>query len=77
MPKWADMFSPRRVILSLGVMVEELNQLSSDLLLTEGKELGELIHLLSFVIDKFADYNNQLSTWGIHYGCCKTRFSAP
>ena len=60
---WADMFSPRQ-LLCFGVLVEDLMKLKDEILKEEGKELGEaVIHLLSFVIDKFLNYNSVLGSW--------------
>ncbi|MFX1564318.1 MAG: DUF1156 domain-containing protein, partial [Promethearchaeota archaeon] len=63
MPRWADMFSARQ-LLCLGTIVEELKKLHSDIIKAEGEEEGEAIHhLLSFVVDKLANYNSYLSSW--------------
>lgn len=63
MPKWADMFSSRQ-LLAIGTLVEELNALRPEILKDAGEELGEaVVHLLSFVIDKFANYNSKLCSW--------------
>jgi putative DNA methylase len=63
MPRWADMFSPRQ-LLCFGVLMEELRRLREEVLKAEGSELGEaIVHLLAFVIDKFANYNSVLASW--------------
>jgi putative DNA methylase len=62
---WADMFSPRQ-LLGFGVLMEELHALRPKILAEEGEELGEaVVHLLSFVFDKFANWNAILSSWNI------------
>ncbi len=63
MPRWADMFSPRQLLV-LGVLVEEMRTLRHEIVKTEGKEAGEgIVHLLSLVLDKFANYNSVLASW--------------
>lgn len=63
MPRWADMFSARQ-LLGMGVLVEELRALGSDIVAKEGTERGAAIeHLLAFAIDKFLNHN-----------CTQTRF---
>jgi adenine-specific DNA methylase len=63
MQYWADLFAPRQ-LLGFGVLVEELQDLHDEIVKTEGNELGEaVVHLLSFVIDKFLNYNNVLGSW--------------
>ena len=63
MPRWSDMFSPRQ-LLCIGTLVEELRNLRKEVISIEGEEIGEaILHLLSFVIDKFADYNCNFSFW--------------
>jgi putative DNA methylase len=63
MPNWSDMFSPRQ-LLAMGTLVEELQNLRPEIIKTEGKDLGEaIIHLLAFVVDKFAAYNGIRSRW--------------
>jgi adenine-specific DNA methylase len=63
MPRWADMFAPRQ-LLALGVLVEELRRLRSEIVAAEGQELGEaVVHLLAFCLDKFLNYNAMLASW--------------
>jgi len=63
MPNWSDMFSPRQ-LLAMGTLVEELKNLRSEIVKEEGKDFGEaVVHLLAFVIDKFATYNGIRSRW--------------
>jgi adenine-specific DNA methylase len=63
MPRWSDMFTPRQ-LLSMGVLVEELQTLRKEIITTEGDKIGEtIIHLIALIIDKFANYNSVLSTW--------------
>ena len=60
---WADLFAPRQ-LLALGVLVEELRALRSEILREESKELGEAVmHLLAFSLDKLADRNAIMSRW--------------
>lgn len=60
---WTDLFSPRQM-LCFGVLVEELKKLRFEIVKAEGKELGEaVVHLLAFVIDKFANWNAVLASW--------------
>ncbi len=63
MPRWADMFAPRQ-LLAMGVLVEELRRLRPEIVAAEGEELGDaVVHLLAFVLDKFANVNALLSSW--------------
>jgi putative DNA methylase len=65
MPRWADMFSPRQ-LLGFGVLMEELHALRPQILAEEGEELGEaVVHLFSFVLDKFSNWNCILSSWNV------------
>ena len=67
MPHWADMFSPRQ-LLSLGVLMEELQALRSKIVAEEGSEMGEaILHLLAFSIDKFTNYNCMMASWHISH----------
>jgi adenine-specific DNA methylase len=64
---WADMFSQRQ-LLSLGVLVQELQGLREEIVEKEGAELGEAIfHLLSFALDKLTNYNAVLASWHISH----------
>jgi adenine-specific DNA methylase len=48
----------------MGVLVEELLRLRPEIIQAEGEELGEaVVHILTFVSDKFLNYNNMLSSW--------------
>lgn len=63
MPRWTDMFSSRQ-LLGIGVLVEELRGLRSEIVAEEGEERGAAIeHLLAFALDKFLNHN-----------CTQTRF---
>lgn len=63
MPGFADMYSPRQ-LLCMGTLVEELGLLRDQIVAEEGCELGEaIIHLLSFILDKFGNYNCYLNRW--------------
>ena len=71
---WAALFSDRQ-LLTLGTMVDELLKFKREILITEGEEIGEaILHILSFVIDKYADYNNLLNTWESTTGVVKHVF---
>jgi putative DNA methylase len=62
---WADMFSARQ-LLGMGVLVEELRALRSEIVAREGEERGGAIeHLLAFAIDKFANWNSVLASWNV------------
>lgn len=63
MPRWADMFSARQ-LLGMGVLVEELRGLHSEIVKKEGEERGAAVeHLLAFAVDKFLNYNSILASW--------------
>lgn len=63
MTSWADLFSKRQ-LLAMGVLVEELRLLRKEIVASEGEVLGEaVVHLLSFVTDKLANYNSKLCSW--------------
>lgn len=63
MPRWADLFASRQ-LLSFGVLTEELVGLKAEVVKHEGTEIGEaIIHLLAFVLDKFANHNSVLASW--------------
>jgi putative DNA methylase len=65
--KWADMFTPRQ-LLTFGVLMEQLQALRPQIIAKEGPERGEaVIHLMAFVIDKLANYNNILASWHISH----------
>lgn len=60
---WADMFSARQ-LLCLGVLVEEVRNLRPEIVKAEGREVGErVVHLLAFILDKFANHNAVLASW--------------
>jgi putative DNA methylase len=72
--KWADMFAPRQ-LLSMGILVEELNALRPQILKVEGKNLGEaVVHLLAFALDKFLNWNAILSSWNAPFGTARSVF---
>lgn len=74
MPRWADLFSPRQ-LLCFGVLVEELLRLRPEILKNEGNELGEaVLHLLAFVVDKFANYNSILCSWNAPHSIMRSVF---
>ena len=74
MYKWTDMFSGRQ-LLSFGVLVEELQRLRDEVNKAEGPELGDaVIHILSFVVDKFANYNSFLCSWNAPHGIMRSVF---
>lgn len=65
MPRWSDMFSPRQ-LLTMGTLTEELRKLRNRMITEEGEEEGLAIeHLLSFGIDKLANYNSVLTSWHV------------
>ena len=71
---WADMFSPRQ-LLCLGVLVEELRNLRPEIIKAEGPEMGEaVLHLISIVINKFANWNAILSSWNAPYATLRSVF---
>jgi adenine-specific DNA methylase len=62
---WADMFSARQ-LLGMGVLVEELRGLRTEILKKEGEERGGAVeHLLAFALDKFANWNSVLASWNV------------
>jgi len=74
MPRWADMFSPRQ-LLCFGVLGEELRNLRSEIVKTEGAEIGEaLFHLLAFTLDKFMNYNSVLGSWHAPHAVIRSVF---
>ncbi len=65
MPRWADMFSDRQ-LLGMAVIVEELRSMRQAMVEKEGAERAAAIeHLLSFVVDKFANWNSALASWNV------------
>jgi len=71
---WADAFSPRQ-LLCLGVLTEELRKLRPEIVAAEGEELGKaVIHMLAFVLDKFANWNAILSSWNPPAGTARSVF---
>lgn len=63
--RWTEMFSSRQLLVA-GTLVEEINQLRKDVIKSEGIEHADaIIHLLSFSIDKFLNWNASMSTWNI------------
>jgi putative DNA methylase len=74
MPKWSDLFAPRQ-LLTMGVLVEELNNLKAEILAEEGKEQGETIYkLLVFGMDKYANWNASLASWNAPYATARSVF---
>lgn len=71
---WADMFSPRQ-LLGMGVLVEELRNLRAEIIAREGEEMGEaVVHILSFGIDKFVNWNAILSSWNAPFATARSVF---
>ena len=71
---WADMFSARQ-LLCMGVLVEELRRLRSQIVEAEGEELGEAVmHLLALILDKFLNWNAVLSSWNVRAATCRSVF---
>jgi len=63
MPRWADMFSSRQ-LLAMGILVEELRKLRSEIVKEEGEELGAAVeHLLALAIDKQGNHNCSSTRW--------------
>ena len=74
MPRWADLFAPRQ-LLGFGVLVEELHAMHGEICKAEGKELGEaVIHLLTFALDKFVNWNAILSSWNAPFATARSVF---
>ena len=72
--KWAEMFSDRQ-LLCFGVLVEELHRLRKEITNQEGSDLGEaIIHLLAFVVDKFANWNSTAASWNAPYATLRSVF---
>jgi putative DNA methylase len=60
---WVDIFTPRQ-LLCMGVLVEELRKLRSEIVNAEGEELGEaVVHLLALALDKFLNHNCNATRW--------------
>jgi putative DNA methylase len=71
---WASLFTPRQ-LLCFGVLTEELRKLRVEIDTAEGTELGEaIVHVLSFVLDKFANWNAILSSWNPPAGTARSVF---
>jgi putative DNA methylase len=65
MPRWCDLFTSRQLYGHL-TLVEELRQLTPEIIGTLGKERGRaVVTYLQFVIDKAVDYNSKQTRW--HY----------
>lgn len=63
MPRWADMYSPRQLLV-LTTLVDELRSLRSEMLRADGDLQGEAVaHLLAFVVDKIANRGSLACTW--------------
>jgi len=74
MPRWADLFAPRQ-LLTMGVLVEELRRLRSEIQKAEGPELGEaVVHMLAMCFDKYANWNSILSSWNPPAGTARSVF---
>ncbi|MBM4273485.1 MAG: DUF1156 domain-containing protein [Deltaproteobacteria bacterium] len=73
MPKWADMFSPRQLLV-MGVLVEGLQALRPEIIKAEGEELGEaVVHLLALAADKFLNHNCYSSRWEVTRSVIKSQ----
>jgi putative DNA methylase len=60
---WTDLFTSRQ-LLCLGVLVEELRRLRSDIVRSEGQERGDAIMtLLAMALDKFLNHNGNETRW--------------
>lgn len=74
MSKWSNLFAPRQLLV-IGTLVDELNNLHSDICKAEGNDIGEkIIHLLSFSIDKLINYNSILASWKSGQGGMRSTF---
>lgn len=74
MPRWADMFSPRQ-LLCMGILVENLRSLRAEIVKTEGRDIGEaVVHLLSFGMNKFINWNAILSSWNAPFASARSVF---
>lgn len=74
MNTWAELFSPRQLLV-IGTLVDELNKLHIEILNSEGNDVGEkIIHLLSFSIDKLINYNSCLASWKSGQGGMRSTF---
>ncbi len=63
MPRWADMFSPRQLLV-MGVFVEELRNLRQTIIKQEGPKDGEaIIQLLAFIANKSGNHNCLSNRW--------------
>ena len=74
MPRWADMFTPRQ-LLCMGMLAEELRSLRKEIVKAEGVEMGEaVVHLLGMGMDKFANWNANLSSWNAPFATMRSVF---
>lgn len=74
MPRWADMFAPRQ-LLGFGILVEELKALRSEISRRDGAQTSEAVsHLLAFVVNKFANYNDILCSWNVNHQILRSVF---
>ncbi len=74
MTTWASMFNDRQ-LLTLGVLVEELHRLRSEIVSCEGEEWGEAIeHMLVVALNKFINHNCNTSKWENTRGVIKGKF---
>ncbi len=61
--KWTSLFTQRQ-LLTIGVLIEELTFLRSEIGKDENEEMGRAVnHLLAFIIDKYINYNSVLASW--------------
>jgi putative DNA methylase len=71
---WSSLFAPRQ-LLTMGVLVEELNKLKPEIIEEEGKEVGDAIYkLLVFGLDKYANWNASLASWNAPYATARSVF---
>lgn len=71
---WAGLFSPRQ-LLALATLVQELRRLRQEIITSEGASLGEaIVHLLAFVLDKYANWNAILASWNAPYETSRSVF---
>ena len=60
--RWTDLFAPRQ-LLAMGILVEELRRLETEIDRAEGEMATAVMTLLGFVVDKVANYNSYRSIW--------------
>ena len=73
-PYWANLFSTRQ-LLTLGILVEELQKLRSEVSKDENEETADVVvSLLAMVVDKCVNYNSILSSWNAPHQVIRSAF---